>query len=80
MKRRDTRVTDNKYFYRHNQYGQVCNKYLTYNLLTIGFKQSAIDEFIFYQGHVIFAWYVEMEFLPVPVNKKLNNRSRTYKQ
>jgi hypothetical protein len=45
--------------YGHKQAGQVWNGYLINKLQEINFKQSLIDECVFYCGDVIFIVYVD---------------------
>ena len=48
-----------KNLYGQKQAGRVWNLYLTEKLLSIGFKQSAVDECVFYRGQTIFIFYVD---------------------
>ena len=43
--------------YGNNQDGEVCNKYPIDKIIIIGFKKSAIDRCVFYQGCAIFECY-----------------------
>lgn len=45
--------------YGQKQAGRVWNRFLVEGLLNIGFKQSKIDECVFYKGNVIFFVYVD---------------------
>ncbi|GFH44538.1 hypothetical protein CTEN210_01012 [Chaetoceros tenuissimus] len=45
--------------YGQKQAGRVWNRFLVEGLLNIGFKQSTIDECVFYKGNVIFFVYVD---------------------
>ncbi len=45
--------------YGQKQAGQVWNSYLIGKLLEIDFKQSQIDDCVFYRGDVIFIVYVD---------------------
>jgi hypothetical protein len=45
--------------YGQKQAGRVWNQYLVNHLLQIGFKQSLIDECVFYRGNIIFVVYLD---------------------
>jgi hypothetical protein len=45
--------------YGQKQASRVWNQYLVNHLLQIGFKQSLIDECVFYKGNIIFVGYVD---------------------
>jgi len=45
--------------YGQKQAGRVWNQYLVDKLLSIGFKQSLVDECMFYRGDIIFIVYVD---------------------
>ena len=45
--------------YGQKQAGRVWNQYLVQKLLSIGFKQSLVDECVFYRGDIIFIVYVD---------------------
>ena len=45
--------------YGQKQAGRVWNRYLVEGLLNVGFKQSKVDECVFYKGKVIFFVYVD---------------------
>ena len=45
--------------YGQKQASRVWNQYLVNHLLQIGFKQSLIDECVFYKGNIIFVVYVD---------------------
>ena len=55
---KDTRFEINQEYVCKNQAVLLWNKNLTDNLLTIDLKQSAIDEYIFFRGRTILAYYV----------------------
>lgn len=48
-----------KNIYGQKQAGRIWNKYLTKGLLNIGFRQSRVDECVFYREDVIFAVFVD---------------------
>ena len=45
--------------YGQKQAGRVWNQFLVDKLLSIGFKQSLVDECMFYRGNIIFIVYVD---------------------
>jgi hypothetical protein len=45
--------------YGQKQAGRVWNRFLVEGLMNIGFKQSKVDECVFYKGNVIFFVYVD---------------------
>ena len=58
--------------YSQKQAGLVWYKYLTSRLKRIGFHQSAIDDWAFYKGNVIFFFYVNDEIFVSPDAKKVD--------
>ena len=58
--------------YSQKQAGQVWNKYLTNEILTIGFEQSAIAKCILYWVNIIFAWYVSGGIFAGPCKSKID--------
>ena len=50
----------------HKQAVRLWNIHLTKKLLTIGFEQPSIGEWVFYQNHTIFDWYDDNEIFIVP--------------
>ena len=48
-----------KNIYGQKQAGRVCNEYLVDKLNSIGFKQSLIDDCVFYRDDIIFMVYVD---------------------
>ncbi len=57
--------------YGQNQAGRVWNQYLFDKLASIGFKQSAADEFIFYSYSIIFIVYGDNGIFLGPSNQVL---------
>ena len=58
-----------KNLYGQKQAGRVWFKYLADKLKKIGFKQSAVDECVFYRGPLIFFFYVDDEVFICKENK-----------
>ena len=58
--------------YGQKQAGRVWNKYLVSKLIDIGFKQSLIDESVFYRGNVIYALYTDDSILAGPDENEIN--------
>ena len=57
----------NKNIYGQKQAGRVWNKYLVNKLIKeLGFKQSSIDECLFYKGNVLYALYTDDSILTGP--------------
>ena len=48
-----------KNIYGHKRAGRVWNQHSVQGILNIGFKQSDIDKYVFYQGDVIFFFDVD---------------------
>ena len=59
-----------KNIYGQKQAGRVWNKYLVTKLKRIGFKQSKIDECVFYKGRIMYILYTDDSILAGP--KKLD--------
>ena len=59
--------------YGQKQAGRVWNEYLKKGLFKIGFKQSQINDSVFYKGKVIFAVYVDDGILFGPREDELNS-------
>ena len=55
-----------KNVYGQKQAGRVWNKHLVRNLKSIGFKQSAFDDCLFYRGNVLYLLYVDNSLLCGP--------------
>ena len=62
-----------KYTYRQNNTGRVWNQYLVKRLKKIDFKQSEIDECVFYKGKVMYALYTDDSILAEPDPKEIND-------
>eukprot|EP00957_Ditylum_brightwellii_P103940 7919757-Ditylum_brightwellii.AAC.1 len=58
--------------YRQKQAGQVWNQYLTQKLLAIGFKESKVDECVFYRDTIIFICYVNDGIFVGPSSNKID--------
>jgi len=58
--------------YGTHQAGRVWNQYLVDKLKSVGFKQSAIDECIFYRGHCIYVLYTDDSILVGPDDDELD--------
>ena len=52
--------------YGQKNAGRVWNQYLVKKLIIIGFKQSKIDECVFYKGKVMYALYTDDSILVGP--------------
>jgi hypothetical protein len=61
-----------KNLYGQKQAGRVWNKHLVSKLKSIGFKQSAIDECVFYKGQCIYVLYTDDSILAAPTDKDLD--------
>ena len=61
-----------KNIYGGRNSGRVWNDYLTAGLLEIGFKQSKIDECVFYRGNVMFVCYVDDGIFASPDNAAID--------
>jgi hypothetical protein len=59
--------------YSQKQAGCVWNSYLVNKLLEIEFKQSMIDDCVFYRGDVIFIVYVDSSILIGSSDERLTN-------
>lgn len=59
--------------YGQKQAGRVWNKYLTDRLIhKVGFKQSAVDECVFYRGNVMYVLYTDDSILAGPDLKEID--------
>jgi hypothetical protein len=59
--------------YGQKQAGRVWNKYLVDKLVNkVGFKQSKVDECVFYKGNVIYVLYTDDSILAGPDQKEIN--------
>ena len=59
--------------YSQKQAGRVWNKYLTDNLIRkVGFKQSKVDDCIFYHRNVLYNLYTDDSILAGPDQKEIN--------
>jgi hypothetical protein len=59
--------------YGQKQAGRVWNKYLVDKLIhKVGFKQSKVDECVFYKGRVIYVLYTDDSILAGPSQKEIN--------
>ena len=61
-----------KNIYGQKQAGRVWNKHLVRKLKSVGFKQSAIDECVFYRGKSIYVLYTDDSILAGPDNEELD--------
>ena len=57
--------------YIQKQAGRVWNKYLVFKLIKVGFKQSEIDECVFYKDGMIYILYTDDLILTGPNQKQL---------
>jgi len=62
----------NKNLYGQKQAGRVWNKHLVRKLKSIGFKQSMIDECVFYRGQCIYVLYTDDSILTGPTDEDLD--------
>jgi hypothetical protein len=62
----------NKNIYGQKQAGRVWNKPLVRKLQSIGFKQSAVDECVFYRKKCIYVLYTDDSILAAPTDKELD--------
>ena len=64
----------NKNVYGQKQAGRVWNKYLVDKLVNeIGFKQSEVDECVFYKGNVMYVLYTDDSILAGPNKKEIDD-------
>ena len=63
----------NKNVYGTHQAGRVWNKHLVAKLKSIGFKQSEIDECVFYRGQSMYVLYTDDSILVGPDDKELDD-------
>ena len=61
-----------KNLYGQKQAGQVWNEYLKKGLLKCGFKQSSVDESVFYKGKIIFLLYVDDGIFATPTDNDID--------
>ena len=61
-----------KNLYGQKQAGRVWNKYLVKKLKKIGFKQSEIDECLFYRGKTLYVLYTDDSLLASPDPKEMD--------
>ena len=61
-----------KNLYGQKQAGQVWNKHLVKRLKSVGFKQSAIDECVFYHGKTIYVLYTDDSILAGPDSAEID--------
>lgn len=66
--------------YGQKQAGRVWNKYLVKHLEEIGFKQSKIDDCVFYRGKVLLVLYVDDSILAGPDKAEINEVIELLKQ
>ena len=58
--------------YSQNKAGQVWNQYLVDKLVNVlGFKQSTVDECVFYRGKTLYVLYTEDSILAGPDSKDI---------
>ena len=58
--------------YGKKQAGLVWYNHLSSRLKRIGFKQSAIDDYVFYKGNVIFFFYVDNDIFVSPESREVD--------
>jgi hypothetical protein len=68
-----------KNLYGQKQAGRVWNKHLVLRLKKVGFKQSDIDECVFYKGKSIYVLYTDDSILAGPDEKELDQIVRDMK-
>ena len=66
--------------YGQKNAGRVWNEYLVKKLKQIGFKQSKIDECVFYKGTVMYVLYTDDSILAGPDPKEINKVIKLMKQ
>jgi hypothetical protein len=69
-----------KNLYGQKQAGQVWNQHLTKGLKTIGFKQSNVDECIFFRGNVIFIVFTNNVIFASISKEEIDKAIREMKQ
>jgi hypothetical protein len=69
-----------KNLYRQKQAGRVWNQFLTKGLTKIGFKQSKVDECIFFHNDVIFIVYINDGIFASPSPKAINQAIKELKE
>ena len=61
----------NRNLYGQKQAGRVWNKYLVKGLTELGFKQSKVDECVFYKENMIYVLYIDDSILAEPNQHKI---------
>jgi hypothetical protein len=69
-----------KNLYGQRQAGRVWNQFLVQGLLDIGFKQSTVDECVFYHGQSVLLLYVDDSILLGPSRAKLQELTQLIAQ
>ena len=69
-----------KNLYGQKQAGRVWNQHLVKGLTDIGFKQSKVDECVFFRDNVIFICYVDDGIFASPDNKAIDKAINELKQ
>jgi hypothetical protein len=69
-----------KNLYGQKQAGRVWNQYLTKGLTKIGFKQSKVDECVFFRDNVIFIVYVDDGIFASPSQKAIDQAIKELKE
>jgi Reverse transcriptase (RNA-dependent DNA polymerase) len=69
-----------KNLYGQKQAGRVWNQHLHGELLDIGWRQSKIDECLYYKGNVMFVVYVDDGILVYPSQDKVNEELEILKK
>jgi Reverse transcriptase (RNA-dependent DNA polymerase) len=69
-----------KNLYGQKQAGRVWNQHLHGALLDIGWRQSKIDECLFYKGKVMFVVYVDGGIIVSPSQDKVNEELEVSKK
>lgn len=64
----------NRNVYGQKQAGRVWNKYLVDKLVNeIGFKQSEVDECVFYKGNILYVLYTDDSILAGPNKDEIDD-------
>ena len=69
-----------KNIYGQKQAGRVWNQHLVRKLASIGFKQSAIDECVFYRGQCLYVLYTDDSILTGPDDEILDETIKDMKK
>jgi hypothetical protein len=69
-----------KNLYGQKQAGRVWNQFLTKGLTKIGFKQSKVDECVFFCNDVMFIVYIDDGIFASPSQKAIDQAIKELKQ